>query len=168
MSHRSSVAEEVPFLDSDSSTSTKEGLQNTVVSGRKSRWRVCSIWLLHLLLIFTNTVFFAANIMNNTVKAHGAGHRKNESIKPNYAGTSLPTSLCSVACVKTIWPRCSSFHWRKEILRCPAEPQDAPIEVNTVRWGLPIGKRTNFTSFDPEVADAAWATRGISHHRESI
>ncbi|KAK6222399.1 hypothetical protein QIS74_04101 [Colletotrichum tabaci] len=46
-----------------------------------------------------------------------------------------------------------------------AEPQDAPIEVNTVRWGLPIGKRTNFTSFDPEVADAAWATRGISHHQ---
>ncbi|EMD84700.1 hypothetical protein COCHEDRAFT_1067480, partial [Bipolaris maydis C5] len=41
------------------------------------------------------------------------------------------------------------------------EPKDAPIEWKAIRWNLPAGKRSNFTSFDREVADAAWKTRDI-------
>ncbi|KAH7548626.1 hypothetical protein BM1_10998 [Bipolaris maydis] len=45
------------------------------------------------------------------------------------------------------------------------EPKDAPIEWKAIRWNLPAGKRSNFTSFDREVADAAWKTRDIGPNR---
>ncbi|KAK2601500.1 hypothetical protein N8I77_010947 [Diaporthe amygdali] len=41
------------------------------------------------------------------------------------------------------------------------EPKEAPIETVKVRWDLPAGKRSDFTSYDRAVADAAWASRGL-------
>ncbi|KAK2049009.1 hypothetical protein LZ31DRAFT_591061 [Colletotrichum somersetense] len=42
------------------------------------------------------------------------------------------------------------------------EPRDAPIEEDKIKWGLPVGKRSPFTSYNPDEADAAWETRSLS------
>ncbi|KAK1565920.1 uncharacterized protein LY79DRAFT_585146 [Colletotrichum navitas] len=45
------------------------------------------------------------------------------------------------------------------------EPRDAPIEVVKTRWDLPAGKRSAFTSYNRDEADAAWSTRSVGNNR---
>lgn len=51
---------------------------------------------------------------------------------------------------------------------CGTEPKEAPIETVKVRWDLPAGKRSDFTSYDRAVADAAWASRGLGESRKLL
>lgn len=92
---RSSVSEEgIPFLDDDdSSTLLKQPPQHAVLPARKSRWHVCSTWLIHLILLFGNVVFFAANVMNSSLRARDVVSEESKQLgstllKPNYAGMS--------------------------------------------------------------------------------
>ncbi|KAJ0124044.1 hypothetical protein J7T55_012517 [Diaporthe amygdali] len=48
------------------------------------------------------------------------------------------------------------------------EPKEAPIEIVKVRWDLPVGKRSDLTSYDRAVADAAWASRGLGESRKLL
>ncbi|KAJ4388522.1 hypothetical protein N0V93_005980 [Gnomoniopsis smithogilvyi] len=137
MSRSSTTGERAPFLnDEESCGQLKEADGEHPVFAAPSRRDRLS-WFgycFHAGMLIINIAWFAANVLNSPPAP----------ILNSTTGNDKPLKL-----IKGPGP-------------IFMEPLDAPIEYNTIRWTLPIGKRSAFTSFDREVADEAWSTRGVS------